>query len=46
LFATQELSAYRLATIHNLHFFLSLMKEIRTAIREDRFLELKQNWTV
>lgn len=46
LFATQELSAYRLATIHNLHFFLSLMKNIRTAIREDRFLELKQNWTV
>ncbi len=44
LFATQELSAYRLATIHNLHFFLSLMKEIRTAIREDRFLELKQEW--
>ncbi|MEK7499574.1 MAG: hypothetical protein AAB649_03135 [Patescibacteria group bacterium] len=36
--------AYRLATIHNLHFFLSLMQEIREAIAEDRFLELKNTW--
>jgi queuine tRNA-ribosyltransferase len=45
LFKTQELLAYRLATIHNLHFFLHLMKEIREAIKQDRFLELKKKWT-
>ncbi len=46
LFKSEELLAYRLATLHNLHFFLNLMKEIRAAIREDRFLELKQEWTM
>lgn len=44
LFKSEELLAYRLATLHNLHFFLHLMKEIREAIREDRFLELKREW--
>ena len=44
LFKAQELLAYRLATIHNLHFFLNLMKEIREAINEDRFSELKNRW--
>lgn len=44
LFAANELLAYRLATIHNLHFFLNLMNEIREAIRKDKFLELKKEW--
>jgi tRNA-guanine transglycosylase len=44
LFKAQEMLAYRLATIHNLHFLLELMREMRTAIREDRFLELKKQW--
>ena len=44
LFRSEELLAYRLATLHNLHFFLNLMKEIRTAIKEDRFNELKKEW--
>jgi len=44
LFKAEELLAYRLATIHNLHFFLNLMREIRQAIKEDRFLELKREW--
>lgn len=44
LFKSEELLAYRLGTLHNLHFFLNLMKEIRLAIREDRFLELKSEW--
>jgi len=44
LFKAEELLAYRLATLHNLHFFLNLMKKIRQAIREDTFLELKQHW--
>jgi queuine tRNA-ribosyltransferase len=44
LFKSEELLAYRLATIHNVHFFLNLMREIRQAIKEDKFLELKKEW--
>lgn len=44
LFNAEELLAYRLATIHNVYFFLNLMKQIREAIKADRFLELKQSW--
>ncbi len=44
LFRAEELLAYRLATIHNLHFFLSLTKDIRESIKEKRFLELKKEW--
>ena len=45
LFKAQEMLGYRLATIHNLHFMLNLMKEIRESIKEDRFIELKKEWT-
>ncbi|PXA56910.1 tRNA guanosine(34) transglycosylase Tgt, partial [Staphylococcus pseudintermedius] len=31
-----------LTTIHNLHFLLKLMEDIRQAIREDRLLDLKE----
>jgi queuine tRNA-ribosyltransferase len=31
----------RLLSIHNIHFLENLMKGIRTAIKEDRFLEFK-----
>ena len=44
LFKAEELAAYRIATMHNLTFLLKLMKEMRTAISEDRFFEFKQNW--
>lgn len=44
LFKAEELLAYRLATIHNVFFFLSLMKNIREAIKNDRFLTLKKEW--
>ena len=44
LFAANELLAYRLATMHNLHFFISLMNDIRGAIKKDRLLDLKQQW--
>jgi len=44
LFRAEELSSYRLATIHNLWFFLDLMREIRQAINHDRFMELKNEW--
>lgn len=44
LFDAGELLGYTLATIHNLHFLLQLMSDIRQAIKEDRFLELKKQW--
>ena len=44
LFRAEELLAYRLATLHNLHFFLDLMREMRVAIKDDNFLELKKTW--
>ena len=32
-----EILGARLATIHNLHYYLTLMREMRDALREDRF---------
>ena len=37
LFVAQELVAMRLNTLHNLHFFLQLMRDARAAIEADRF---------
>lgn len=34
----------RLLSIHNLRFLLKLMEEIRVAIKEDKFLELKEEY--
>lgn len=45
LFKAGELLAYRLATIHNLHFLLTLMRDMRTAIRRDAFPAFKKEWT-
>lgn len=42
LFRCRELLAYRLATIHNLFFFGNLMEEIRMAIAENKFTQLKK----
>ena len=39
LYLAEEILAMRLNTIHNLHFYLTFMKEIRQAIAEDRFKE-------
>lgn len=44
LFAASEMTAMRLASIHNLYFLLDLMKQTRQAILEDRFLEFKKEW--
>ena len=41
LFKAGELLAYRLATIHNVHFMLELMRDIRAAIAMGRFAEFK-----
>ncbi len=37
LFICRELLSYRLNTIHNLHYYLSLMAQMRTATFEGRF---------
>ncbi|MCA2977309.1 MAG: tRNA guanosine(34) transglycosylase Tgt [Myxococcaceae bacterium] len=39
LFIAQEVVAMRLNTLHNLHFYLSLMKAAREAIEQDRYAE-------
>jgi len=36
----------RLVTIHNIHFMMRLMEEVRTAIREDAFRELAKEYGV
>lgn len=46
LFRSEELLAYRLATIHNVHFFVTLMSNMREAIKNGAFLELKNTWCV
>jgi queuine tRNA-ribosyltransferase len=37
LFMARELLAYRLNTIHNIFYFINLIKQMRTAILADRF---------
>ena len=44
LFKTNELLAYRLATLHNLYFLLRMMEDIRDAIKENTFLDIKKKW--
>jgi len=44
LFMAKELLVIQLASIHNLHFLESLMRRMRTAIKEKRLAELKKEW--
>jgi len=44
LLMTNEILGIRLTTLHNLHFILSLMKNIRGAIREGKFREFKDRF--
>ena len=44
LYSINELSYYRLATLHNLHFMLSLMGQIRESIKSGTFVKLKRKW--
>ncbi len=44
LFRAEEILAHRLATIHNLFFILEIMREIRKAIKNNYFLELKRKF--
>lgn len=44
LFMAKELLAYRLTTIHNIHFFLRLMDQIRSSIHENRFSDFQKDF--
>lgn len=44
LFRAREISYFRLATLHNLHYYLNLMREVREAILEDKFAEYKKEF--
>jgi queuine tRNA-ribosyltransferase len=44
LFVAEEILGYRLATIHNLHFILQLMKQIRQSLAVNQFDELKREF--
>ncbi len=44
LFISKEVLGIQLATIHNVGFYLKLMKDIRSAIEEDRFLSFKKEF--
>jgi queuine tRNA-ribosyltransferase len=44
LFMAKELLAYRLNTIHNIHYFMTLMSNMREAIRLGRFSQFKKDF--
>lgn len=44
LFKCGEITAGRLASIHNLRFLIHLMEEVREAIAEDRFLDFRKEF--
>lgn len=44
LFSVNEILAYRLLTIHNLHFLIKLMENIREAIKNDNLLEFRDDF--
>ncbi|MGI6225137.1 MAG: tRNA guanosine(34) transglycosylase Tgt [Peptococcales bacterium] len=44
LLKADEILGLRLMSIHNLHFLLTLVKEIRAAILDERFLEFREEF--
>ncbi len=44
LFRAGEISYFRLASLHNLHYYLNLMKQAREAIMENRWAEFKKEF--
>jgi len=44
LFNCEEMLGLRLVSLHNVHFFLKLLKDIRQAIQEDSFSEFKEGF--
>lgn len=44
LFKARELTFFRLASLHNLHYYLNLVKEAREAILQGKFSEFKREF--
>lgn len=44
LFRAREITYFRLASLHNLHYYLDLMKQIREAIEVEKFDEFKRDF--
>ena len=44
LFNSAEILGLRLVSLHNVHFFLELMRRMQQAIQQDRFLEFKKEF--
>jgi len=44
LYTTKELLAYRLNTIHNIHFYMRLVKKMRAAVENNSFNAFKQEF--
>jgi queuine tRNA-ribosyltransferase len=44
LYMSREILAYHLITIHNLYYFVGLMRSIRQAIENDSFLQFKKDF--
>ena len=42
LFLSKDLLAYRLNTLHNIYFYMDLMKQIRRALEQDRWESFKK----
>ena len=46
LYMAREILAYRLNTIHNIHFFMQLMRDLRSAIRDGTMHRLRQDYYI
>jgi queuine tRNA-ribosyltransferase len=44
LYMSREILAYHLNTIHNLYYFVGLMRSMRKAIEDDTFLQFRDNF--
>ena len=44
LYRAGEITYFRLGSIHNIHYYLSLMKQARNAILNDKWLEFKEDF--
>jgi queuine tRNA-ribosyltransferase len=44
LYMARELLAYRLNSIHNIHYFIGLMQNIRTAVAQGKFADFKKDF--
>ena len=44
LYRTREITYFRLASIHNLHYYLNLMKQAREAILADKYAAFKKEF--